>query len=258
MFSCLLLSSHQRIFPLLFHKVFQRRLIILGLDISASKTFFKDIEELQKKVNDKLQRPWVRQLKIVLNSSQLPKEVVTEENATKLSVDFNSLEQVRACEVGNIFPLNTKFTKAIDYTYTDEHGSPQPVFMGSYGIGPTRLMGVITEKYADDKGLIWPESVAPFSVHLIVLGKDKACEYYKQAEVMYKRLTDAHVEVLFDDRDAQAGEKFADSDLIGIPMRVVVSDKSLASGGVEMKERGSETSEILTMEQFLHTYTKDC
>jgi prolyl-tRNA synthetase len=186
------------------------------------------------------------------------KEVVTEENAKRLSVDFDSLEQVKACEVGNIFPLGTKFSKAFDYTYIDEDGSQQDVHMGCYGIGPSRLMGVIVEKFADEKGLVWPASVAPFSMHLIVISKDKGSEAWKTAEDLYKKLTDNHVEVLFDDREEQAGSKFADSDLIGIPMRVVVSDKSLEKGGMEIKERTSDTSEIVTVEQLLKTYTPNC
>ncbi len=192
------------------------------------------------------------------NNIAYNKEVVTDENAQKLGIDFTAFEQVKACEVGNIFPLNTKFSKAFDYTYTDENGDKKDVYMGCYGIGPTRLMGVIVEKYADDKGLIWPESIAPFSIHLLTLSKDKSGESYEKAEQLYKNLTDAHVEVLFDDREESAGAKFADSDLIGIPMRVVVSDKSLASGGVEIKERKSEKSEIVTIEQLLTMYTKEC
>lgn len=185
------------------------------------------------------------------------KEVVNEENAKKLGVDFNSLEQIKACEVGNIFPLDTRFSSALDYTYTDENGEQKLIYMGSYGIGPTRLIGVITEKFADEKGLVWPEAVAPFSIHLVALGKEGDLSLSK-AEEIYKALTDAHVEVLYDDRDMMAGEKFADSDLIGIPMRVVVSNKSLENGGVEIKERKTGSSEIISIEQFLHSYTKDC
>lgn len=192
------------------------------------------------------------------NNIAYNKEVVTEENATRLSVDFNSLEQVKACEVGNIFPLGTKFTKAFDYTYTDEEGKQAEVYMGCYGIGPSRLMGVIAEKFGDDKGLVWPASIAPFSLHLILISKDKESEATKLAEELYAKLTAAHVEVLFDDREEGAGSKFADSDLIGIPMRVVVSDKSLEKGGVEIKERTSDTSEIITVEQLLKTYTPNC
>ena len=192
------------------------------------------------------------------NNIAYNKEVVTEENAKRLEVDFDTLEQVKACEVGNIFPLGTKFTTAFDYTYTDEQGQKQPVYMGCYGIGPSRLMGVITEKFADEKGLVWPAAIAPFSLHLIVISKDKDSEASKLAEDVYAKLTQAGVEVLFDDRDEGAGSKFADSDLIGIPMRVVVSDKSLEKGGVEIKERTSDQSEIVTIEQLLKTYTPNC
>ncbi len=186
------------------------------------------------------------------------KEVVNEENAKKLNVDFDSLEQIKACEVGNIFPLDTRFSKALDYTYMDEHGEEQIIYMGSYGIGPSRLMGVITEKFADEKGLVWPASVAPFDLHLLVLSKDKESDTYKKAEELYKKLTDQGVEVLFDDRDSSAGEKFADSDLIGIPMRAVISDKSLLAGGVEIKERKGEKGEVISMEAFLTSFEGDC
>lgn len=186
------------------------------------------------------------------------KEVVNEENAKKLNVNFESLEQIKACEVGNIFPLDTRFSKALDYTYTDEQGTQQIIYMGSYGIGPTRLMGVVVEKLADEKGLVWPESIAPFSVHLLYLGRDRESESYKTAEMIYQTLLKNHVEVLFDDREASVGEKFADSDLLGIPMRIVISDKSLEKGGVEIKERKAENSEIISVDQLLHMYTKTC
>ncbi len=192
------------------------------------------------------------------NNIAYNKEIVTEENATKLGVNFHDMEQLKACEVGNIFPLGTKFTKAFEYMYMDEVGNQKEIYMGCYGIGPSRLMGVVTEKFADEKGLVWPAAIAPFSVHLISLAKDSEGETAKKAEELYKKLMDAHVEVLFDDREESAGAKFADSDLIGIPMRVVVSDKSLAAGGVEIKERTSETSEIITVEQLLKTYTPNC
>ena len=186
------------------------------------------------------------------------KEVVTDENAKKLGVDFSALEQMKACEVGNIFPLDTRFSKALDYTYTDEAGSQQIIYMGSYGIGPSRLMGVVTEKFADEKGLVWPASIAPFSLHLLLLSKDKESQAHKVAVSLYDTLTSRGVEVLFDDREVSPGEKFADSDLIGIPMRVVVSDKSLEKGGVEIKERTSTESHITTVEELLATYTENC
>lgn len=192
------------------------------------------------------------------NNIAYNEEVVTKENSERLGVIFEALEQVKACEVGNIFPLGTKFTNAFDFMYTNEQGIKSEIQMGCYGIGPSRLMGVIVEKFADDKGLVWPPAIAPFSVHLLVLNKDRASDTYKQAEAMYTNLTNNHVDVLFDDREVGPGEKFADSDLLGIPMRVVVSDKSLASGGVEIKERKSETSEIIGIEQLYSMYSKNC
>lgn len=186
------------------------------------------------------------------------KEVMVDEVLSDLGVTRDELRVAKASEVGNIFNLGTRFSDALDLSYTDEAGNKQSVWMGSYGLGPARIMGVVVESCADEKGLVWPESIAPFSVHLIALGKDKEGEAFKKAEELYKVLTDNHVEVLFDDREESAGAKFADSDLIGIPMRVVISDKSLAAGGVEIKERKSETSEIISIEQLMTMYTKVC
>jgi prolyl-tRNA synthetase len=119
-------------------------------------------------------------------------------------------------------------------------------------------MGVVTEKLADNKGLVWPASIAPFSLHLLVLSKEKDGEATKLAQELYTTLTSCGVEVLFDDREASAGEKFADSDLIGIPMRIVVSDKSLEKGGIEIKERTASEGHIVTKEELLATYQKNC
>lgn len=186
------------------------------------------------------------------------KEVMLPEVLADLGVEESELRVVKASEVGNIFNLGTRFADAMELTYQDENGEKQPVWMGSYGLGPARIMGVIAETLSDDKGLIWPASVSPYSIHLIVLGKDKDGAAHKEAERLYKTFTDAHVEVLYDDRDLQPGEKFADSDLIGISMRIVVSDKSLEKGGVEIKERASLTSEIVSVDQCIHMFTKDC
>ena len=186
------------------------------------------------------------------------KEVYTDENLIKMGLKKEDLVERKAIEVGNIFPLESKYTDALDVYYTDEHGNKQSIIAGCYGIGVSRLMGVVAEIFSDEKGLVWPESIAPFSVHVISLAKDKESDTHKQAERIYKQLLDNHVEVLFDDRDESAGAKFADSDLIGIPMRIVVSDKSLASGGVEIKERKSDNSEIISVEQLMTMYTKVC
>lgn len=169
------------------------------------------------------------------------KEIVNEENATRLGVDFSKMEIVKACEVGNIFPLNTKFSKSFDYNFIDENGDQHPVIMGCYGIGSSRLMGVIVEKFNDEKGIIWPKSIAPFQIHLITLGESE--QVNKIANEIYTHYND---QVLWDNRnEITAGHKFADADLVGCPLRVVVSEKSLAKGGVEIKYRNQDNLEIV-------------
>jgi prolyl-tRNA synthetase len=169
---------------------------------------------------------------------------VAPADAENLEESNEKYEVFKACEVGNIFPLETKFSKAIDYTYTDENGQQQLVYMGSYGIGPSRVMGVIVEKFHDDKGIIWPSTVAPYDVHLVTLGvnnNEASLDLIKQIEATGK-------EVLWDDReDVSAGAKFADADLIGIPVRIVLSDRSLQNGGVEVKLRNESESKIVAL-----------
>ncbi len=155
-----------------------------------------------------------------------------------LGVVKENLREAKAIEVGNIFTLGTRFSEALGLTYKDETGTDVPVFMGSYGIGPARLMATVAELMSDDKGLVWPEAVAPFGVHLVSLANDND-DVVKEADELYRSLVEAGVEVLYDDRDARAGEKFADSDLIGIPLRIVVSEKTLAAGKFECVERKS-------------------
>ncbi len=176
------------------------------------------------------------------------KEVFTDENIQDLGLDKNNLVEKRAIEVGNIFSLGTKFTEPFNLKYKNENGEEKFVVMGSYGIGLSRLMGAIVEVSNDERGIIWPESVAPFKVHLLVIGNDEDSK--KEAENLYLEFKNKNIEVLFDDRiNLTAGEKFADSDLIGIPYRVLVSKRSLADGGYELKERKSvDSSRILTKE----------
>ena len=148
--------------------------------------------------------------------------------------------EAKASEVGNIFKLETKYSSKFNLNYTDNEGQSKPVIMGCYGIGTSRLMGVAVEAFHDDKGIVWPESIAPFQVHLLSL---KGGE--EQAEKIYKELLDSGVEVLYDDREVSAGVKFADSDLIGIPVRVVVSAKTLAEQSVEVKKRSSNDFQLV-------------
>src|SRR3989339_49641 len=171
-------------------------------------------------------------------------EIIEEQN-TCPECGNKDLRQEKAIEVGNIFSLGTKFSKPFELKYKDEKGEDQFVFMGSYGLGISRLMGTVVEVLSDDKGIVWPESLAPFKVHLLSLGKDE------EAEKIYNQLSEKGIEVLFDDRDTRAGEKFADSDLLGIPYRVVVSGKSLEAGGVEFKKRNSEEGKIISIEELI-------
>jgi len=163
----------------------------------------------------------------------------------------HTFHEKKAVEVGNIFKLGTKYSAPFDLTVMNEKGEKTPVIMGCYGIGLQRLMGTLVELCSDENGILWPESVAPFRVHLISLGKNE------EAEKIYKDLEKKNIEVLFDDReDTSAGAKFADADLIGIPWRVVVSQKSLAGGGVEVKKRNEKESEIIKIEELLKILKK--
>lgn len=152
----------------------------------------------------------------------------------------------KSVEVGNIFKNKDKYTKIFDLTVKNEKGEDQMLLTGCYGIGLQRLIGTIVEVCHDERGIIWPESVAPFKVHLLSLGKND------EAEKIYNDLEKKNIEVLYDDReDTSAGAKFADADLIGIPWRLVVSEKSLAGGGVELKKRSEKESEIVEIEKLL-------
>ncbi|MDE2031322.1 MAG: prolyl-tRNA synthetase [Patescibacteria group bacterium] len=181
------------------------------------------------------------------------KEVYTDEVINDLELSKDELVEKRAVEVGNIFTLATRFSDALNLKYKTENGDDKSVFMGSYGIGPGRLMGTIVEVLSDGKGIIWPESIAPFKVHLLVLGEDD--NTHKEANDIYNILIENNIEVLFDDRhDVNAGEKFADADLIGIPYRVVVSKRSLSDGGYEIKKRIEEGGRIVNKEDLINEF----
>lgn len=170
-------------------------------------------------------------------------EVYTDDVLADLGVARDELVQKKAVEVGNIFTLGTKFSDAIGLHYTDEHGRQQPVFMGSYGIGPSRLMGLLAEHFSDDKGLVWPENVAPFALQLVVIG-DGAKE---TADQWYQSLSDEGIAVLYDDRDVRPGAKFADAELMGMPWRVTISERLLESGQFELTNRRTGETELLDL-----------
>lgn len=183
------------------------------------------------------------------------KEVLNDEVLNNLDLKEKDLEERTAVEVGNIFSLGTKYSKALGLEFKDEQGAMVNPVMGSYGIGIGRLMGVIAEVLSDDKGLVWPVSVAPFTVHLIKVGT--SAEVAEEGDKLYKELTNSGVEVLYDDRDMRPGEKFADAELIGIPYRVVVSEKTLAEKGYEMKERTGEETNIVSKKQLIEVLGKE-
>ena len=161
------------------------------------------------------------------------------------------LEELKAIEVGNIFKLGTKYSRPFGLRYSDESGAAQEVIMGCYGLGCSRLMGAIAETLSDERGLVWPAAIAPYQVQLVSLGRDEA--ELQAANDLYRQLQQAGVEVLFDDRaGVQAGEKFADADLIGLPWRAVVSKKTLAQNAVELKARSGEAeAELVPLDQLI-------
>lgn len=169
-------------------------------------------------------------------------EVLNDDVLKDLGVVRENLKQMKSIEVGNIFSLGTKFSDAFELTYIDEKGEKQKVIMGSYGIGPGRVMGTIVELLSDEKGIVWPESIAPFKVHLLSFKQDE------KAKEIYDALIAKGVEVLFDDRDVSIGVKLNDADLLGMPHRVLITEKSLMAGGVEYKKRTDSEAEIISIE----------
>ena len=183
------------------------------------------------------------------------KEVFNDEVLGQLGLHKEKLAEHRAIEVGNIFDLKTKYSAPFDLSFTDEKGEKHTVLMGCYGIGLGRLLGTVVEVLSDDKGIIWPESIAPFAVHLLSLGEDEAV--LKHANKVYESLQ-KNIEVLFDDRaDISAGGKLADSDLLGMPLRAVVSARSLKEGGIEIKKRTEEKGKIVTLDELVKLCSKN-
>jgi len=189
--------------------------------------------------------------KIYLDRSKniaINEEVYTDEIIAELGVDRSQLEELSAVEVGNTFSLSTKFSGPLELNFTDKDGESKPVIMGSYGIGPSRLVGMIAEHFADDKGLVWPEAIAPFKVYLARIGGEEAIAV---ADAFYADLQAKGIEVLYDDRDERPGAKFADSELMGIPYRVTISDRTIQAGQHELTIRKSGETQLLTADELL-------
>ena len=175
------------------------------------------------------------------------REITVLKEGDKCPKCEGEIKTAKSIEVGNIFKLGTKYSQGMGLTYSDKEGNKKLVVMGSYGIGLGRLMAAVAEIHHDEKGIIWPETVTPFLVHLIEFKNLK-----KQAEKLYQKLLAKGIAVLYDDRDDKtAGEKFADADLIGIPLRAVISEKTLAKKGIEIKERDSTKSKIINPIEFI-------
>lgn len=224
-----------------YNRIFKR----LGLDAlyteASGGTFSKYSHEFQVEVG-----AGEDVIYICEKCSLAKNKEVYEEGAECTNCGKTTWRETNACEVGNIFKLQTKYSTPFNLVFNDKDGKKQPVIMGCYGIGPSRVMGVIVEKFNDEKGILWPESVAPFKVHLVGL---KGAE--TEAEQLYNSLLEQGVEVLYDDREVSAGVKFADSDLIGIPNRIIVSPKTVEKKSVEIKKRNETESKLVSMDKVL-------
>ena len=231
-----------------YHRVYQR----LGLGDSTYRTYadggifttrFSD--EFQTLSNVGEDTIFVDEAKkIAINE-----EIMTDENLEKLGLKREDLVERQGVEVGNTFHLESKYTDALDVYYTDADGNKQSIIMGCYGIGVSRLMGVVAEHFSDNNGLVWPAQIAPFQVYLVAIGETGTIE----ADALYDELTAKGVEVLYDDRGERPGVKFADAELMGIPYRVVMSDRLQERGVIELTERASGETRELTRSELLDT-----
>jgi len=176
-------------------------------------------------------------------------EEVLDEAVKELGIDRSELERVKTAEVGNIFNFGRQKSEEMRLVFTDAEGVEQYAYMGSYGIGITRVMGVIVEKFADDKGLVWPENIAPAKVYLVQIGSQSR----SAADEFYQKLQSAGIETIYDDRDERPGVKFADAELLGIPYRVTVSDRLLDDGKWEVSTRQTGEQRLLTADELLAT-----
>ncbi len=179
------------------------------------------------------------------------KEIMADLESSCPVCKSKDLHEEKAIETGNIFTLGEKFSSAAELTYIDEKGEKKNVFMGCYGMGPSRILGTIVETFADEKGIVWPVAVAPFAVHVIEIGGDKTAVREK-AQELYKTLSTNNVETIWDDRDLRPGEKFADSDLMGMPLRLVISEKLLATSEFEIKVRSTGETVMIKETELLN------
>lgn len=183
------------------------------------------------------------------NHAAINKEIFTDDLKKDLNLSGDFVER-KAIEVGNIFTLGTKFSEPFDLKYKNEKGESSAVFMGSYGIGLGRLMGTIVELLSDEKGIVWPREISPFDVHLVYVSSENE-EIKKEADLLYKELVSKGIDVLYDDRDLRAGEKFAESDLLGITSRIIVSERSNKTSLYELVDRKTGKTENVSANELL-------
>lgn len=178
-------------------------------------------------------------------------EEVLDDATKEIGIDKASLKPVVSAEVGNIFKFGTEKSEKMGFVFTDSDGTSKPLYLASYGVGITRVMGVIAEMMSDEQGLVWHANVAPYHVYLVSIG-----DVSEQAEKLYNDLSANGIEVLYDDRDMRPGEKFADADLMGIPLRIVISERSIGDGMVELKARTSESAEQVSINEVIDMVKK--
>ena len=184
--------------------------------------------------------------------AQIVADIVSAQEGSPCPECEQAMTLKRGVEVGHIFKLGTRYSEALGCTFLDEDGSSKPVIMGSYGIGVGRLLACIAEEHHDEHGLIWPRSVSSYPLHLVALSA-KSTEVAEKAEALYEQLCKSGIEPLYDDRAESPGVKFADADLIGLPLRLTISERSLKAGGVELKLRGQNETRIKSLETLLPT-----
>jgi prolyl-tRNA synthetase len=182
--------------------------------------------------------------------ADLVRDIAAARSGDRTADGNGVLKEVRGIEVGNIFKLGTFYSNSMNATFQDESGERRPVIMGSYGIGVGRLLACVAEEFRDDQGLKLPITIAPYHVHLVLLPGEQS---NPAADEIYAELVRNGIEVLYDDRDERPGVKFNDADLIGIPLRLTVSKRSLENGGLEFKRRAGGESQILPRAEVVST-----
>ena len=239
-----------------YEKVF-RRCGLAAIRVKASGgTFSKFSDEFQVLCDAGEDTIFVADDGEAMNREIMPEMAGAAEPRTTIEHDGKHWRVERAAEVGNIFKLGTKYSKPFGLTFTDEHGKDSDVIMGCYGIGSSRIMGTVVEVSHDDKGIIWPETIAPYKYHIVPVASKDESKMQQILDTALKLYNQAawQGDALIDDRaDVSVGEKFADADLIGLPVRVVVSEKTLEKGGVEIKKRHEEKTEIVSLAEALNS-----